>query len=260
MEFKLISSRDNPFFRLLKGLSSSVRQRRMLKQTLLDGPHLVDAFLASGRIPLHFIVTKIAMQNEEIATLVNAPHHVPVSQLDEKLFIELSELKTPNGLLALIDIPQSKFKPEQNRFCVMLESIQDPGNLGSILRTAAAAGCDGAFLSNGCADVWSPKVLRASMGGHFDLNIYEHVNLLDIATKFGGTTFGTSLQAAGNLYQHDYTGNIAFAFGNEGSGLSQELVSALNHAIVIPMSGQVESLNAAAAAAVCLYEALRQRH
>jgi TrmH family RNA methyltransferase len=260
MSFKLISSRDNPFFRILHKLSSSARQRQLLHQTLLDGPHLVGAYLASGRMPQHLIVTKQAMQDGEIASMVQASPHIPVSQLDEKLFAELSELKTPNGLLALIDIPKLEFKQELNNFCVMLENIQDPGNLGSILRTAAAAGCDAAFLSKGCADVWSPKVLRAGMGGHFELSIFDHADLIDIAGNFNGTIFGTSLQARESLYQNDYTGNVAFAFGNEGAGLSQELVDALHHVIVIPMSGQVESLNAAAAAAVCLYEAVRQRH
>lgn len=260
MQFKLISSRDNPFFKLLQKLSSSARQRQKWKQTLLDGPHLIQSYMASGRMPEQLVVTKRAMQDEEIATLVESSHRIPVSLLDENLFAELSELKTPNGLLALIDIPKCEFDPGDSRFCVMLENIQDPGNMGSILRTAAAAGCDAAFLSNGCADAWSPKVLRAGMGGHFDLNIYEHIDLVEFAARFSGTTYGTSLQARHSLYQHDYRGNTAFVFGNEGNGLTPELEQALHQTIVIPMAGQIESLNAAAAAAICLFEAVRQRH
>ncbi|MBX9850088.1 MAG: hypothetical protein K2X64_12390, partial [Rhodocyclaceae bacterium] len=88
-------------------------------------------------------------------------------------FGELSELKTPSGLLALIDLPQPHVSPSHSHFCILLEDVQDPGNLGSILRTAAAAGCDAAFLSAGCADVWSPKVLRAAMGGHFAMSVHS---------------------------------------------------------------------------------------
>jgi TrmH family RNA methyltransferase len=141
----------------------------------------------------------------------------------------------------------------------LLEDIQDPGNLGSILRTAAAAGCDAAFISTGCADVWSPKVLRAAMGGHFALSLHEHADLFNVAAVFEGTLFATSLQASASLYDSKLNGNVAFAFGNEGAGLSAELSNLCRQRVRIPMHGKVESLNVAAAAAVCLFEAARQR-
>lgn len=256
---KYISSRDNPFFKELVKLVGASRQRRKAGQTLLDGAHLVQSYLLTGKLPLHLLVNKAAEQDGEIVRLVAQCPDVPLTCLDDALFGELTELKTPSGLLALIALPQPHIAPSHSRFCVLLEDVQDPGNLGSILRTAAAAGCDAAFLSTGCADVWSPKVLRAAMGGHFVLSIHEHADLFNVAAVFEGTIFATSLQATSSLYDCKLTGNIAFAFGNEGAGLSPELSNVCRQLITIPMPGKVESLNVAAAAAVCLFEAARQR-
>ncbi len=181
------------------------------------------------------------------------------TQLDDALFAQLSELKTPNGLLALIDIPLPKVETAHSQFALLLEDIQDPGNLGSILRSAAAAGCDAVFLSQGCADAWSPKVLRAGMGGHFALSLHEAADLLQIATDFTGKLLAASLQAEKSLYDCNLRGKLAFAIGNEGAGLSQALLDKAQQHFIIPMPGKVESLNAAAASAVCLFEAVRQK-
>ena len=256
---KHISSRDNPFFKELGKLAGSPRQRRKVGQTLLDGAHLVHAYLISGKRPLHLLVNEAAAQDAEIAGLIAQLPDVPLTCLGDALFGELTELKTPSGLLALIELPQPHVSPSHSRFCVLLEDVQDPGNLGSILRTAAAAGCDAAFLSTGCADVWSPKVLRAAMGGHFVLSIHEHADLFNVAAVFEGAIFATTLQATASLYDSKLSGSIAFAFGNEGAGLSPELANVCRQLITIPMPGKVESLNVAAAAAVCLFEAARQR-
>jgi TrmH family RNA methyltransferase len=141
----------------------------------------------------------------------------------------------------------------------LLEDIQDPGNLGSILRSAAAAGCDAVFLSQGCADVWSAKVLRAGMGGHFLLSLQEVADLPAVAAQFKGKLLATSLSAYTSLYNCDLQGSLAFAVGNEGAGLSARLMQFATQQIKIPMPGKVESLNVAAATAVCLFEAARQR-
>jgi len=256
-ELKRITSRDNPFFKSLLKLAASSRARREAGQTLLDGPHLLRAFLDSGSRPLHLLQNDSALRDAEIAELLTRCADIPRTLLDDALFRQLSELKTPNGLLALIDIPAAA--ETQGRFALLLEDIQDPGNLGSILRSAAAAGCDAVFLSPGCADAWSPRVLRAAMGGHFALNIHESADLIAIARGFGGNILAASLRADTPLYDCDLRGNLAFAIGNEGSGLSPQLQAAVQQCFIIPMPGKVESLNAAAATAVCLFEAVRQR-
>jgi TrmH family RNA methyltransferase len=257
---KYISSHSNPFYKELLKLASSARQRQKAQQTLLEGAHLLQAFHEYGSQQLqHLLVTEAAMQNREVAELLKKFPDVPLSQLNDSLFAELSELKTPSCILALVEIPRIPIPSVHSRFCLLLEDIQDPGNLGSILRSAAAAGCDAVFLSKNCADAWSPKVLRAGMGGHFVLNIHESIDLLAIATAFQGKVFATVVGAKSNLYDHDLHGNIAFAIGNEGAGLSESLLAKISRHITIPMPGSSESLNVAAATAVCLFEAVRQR-
>ena len=168
-------------------------------------------------------------------------------------------MKTPGAIIALIDVPQPAQAIADASFSLLLEEIQDPGNLGSILRSAAAAGCDTAFLSPECADAWSPKVLRAAMGGHFALRICERQDLQAVANSFHGNLLATSLHAKRSLYDCDLRGKIAFMIGNEGAGLSAKLLKMATQQIAIPMPGKIESLNAAAAAAICLFEAVRQR-
>ena len=256
---KLIQSRDNPFFKELAKLSGSSRQRGKANQTLLDGAHLLTAYLDAGMLPQHVLLSAAASHDAEIAALLARLGDVPITQLDDKLFAELSELKTPTGILALIDVLQPDRPIAQSCFALLLEDIQDPGNLGSMLRSAAAAGCDAVFLSANCADAWSPKVLRAAMGGHFALSIYEQQDLLNVAKAFSGMLLATTLQARRSLYDCDLRGNVALLIGNEGAGLSDELQKLATQKITIPMQGKVESLNAAAATAICLFEVVRQR-
>ena len=255
---KYITSPDNAFYKELGKLASSARQRRKAGKTLLDGAHLLAAYLATGKIPVHLVVTEAAQHDVEISALLKKLPEVPITQLDNALFAELSELKTVSGLLALITVPQLDVQPQHAKFCLLLENIQDPGNVGSMLRSAAAAGCDAVFMSPGCADAWSPKVLRAAMGGHFLLAIYEDADLLQLAHVFPGKVFATALDAKTSIFASALSGKIAFAMGNEGAGLSAELL-AKSIPVAIPMPGKVESLNAAAAAAICLFEAVRQR-
>ena len=256
---KIIQSRGNPFFKELAKLAGSARQRAKVIQTLLDGAHLLAAYLDSGKQPQHILLNAAALHDAEITALLKRVGDVPVTQLDDKLFAELSELKTPTGILALIGLPQPVGTIADSRFALLLEDIQDPGNLGSMLRSAAAAGCDAVFLSTGCADAWSPKVLRAAMGGHFTLDIHERQGLLSVAKAFPGTLLAASLQAAHSLYDCDLRGKVAFLIGNEGAGLSDGLLNLATQTIAIPMPGKAESLNAAAATAICLFEAVRQR-
>jgi TrmH family RNA methyltransferase len=139
----------------------------------------------------------------------------------------------------------------------MLEDIQDPGNLGSMLRTALGAGVDAVYLSKGCTDAYSPKCLRGGQGAQFHLPIIEGVNLLEVLQNFAGNTYATTMDGE-SLYAQDLTQPTAFIIGNEGAGLSAKLIQAASHKISIPMHQNLESLNAAAAAAVCLFERKRQ--
>jgi TrmH family RNA methyltransferase len=255
---KLLHSRDNPFFKELKKLSTSARERAERKQALLDGAHLLQAYIDAGKQPQHVLLNAAALQHEEIISLLNRLSNVPLTQLDENLFNQLTGLKSPSGILALIDIPVTTQPVAQSRFALLLENIQDPGNLGSMLRTAAAAGCDAVFLSPACADAWSPKALRGGMGAHFVIDIHADASLPAVARAFAGKVYAAVPGAEVSLHDCDLRGRVAFAIGNEGAGVSAELLLAAVPC-AIKMPGRVESLNAAAAAAVCLFEAVRQR-
>jgi TrmH family RNA methyltransferase len=251
---EILSSLHNPRYKQLKKLAESAATRRELGQTLLDGEHLLAAALDAG------------IQPRLLLTPLDAPRHAllarcpAVEQLElaPALFNALSPVKTPTGVLALIDIP-TVVSPASVQFCVLLEAIQDPGNLGTMLRSAAAAGVDAVYLSPQCADAWSPRVLRAGMGAHFVMPIVEHADLCAVARDFAGAVCAAELGAAQSLFQTDLHGAVAFAVGNEGAGLSAELCAAASVQFSIPMPGQVESLNAAAALAVCLFERVRQK-
>ncbi len=255
---KHITSPDNPFYKELLKLSGSARQRGKSGQTLLDGTHLLDALITSGKTPLHLLITEASHQDPEIKSLQQKIPNVPLTILDEALFAGLSELKSVSGIIAQISVAEADWHTQDCQFCLLLENIQDPGNLGSMLRSAAAAGCDAVYMSKGCADAWSPKVLRAAMGGHFVMNLYENIDLLNIINILDINVFAAVLSDNASLYDSQLTGKIAFAIGNEGAGLTHPLL-AKSKPVSIPMPGKVESLNAAAAAAICLFEAVRQR-
>jgi len=141
----------------------------------------------------------------------------------------------------------------------LLEDIQDPGNVGSMLRSAAAAGVHDVLLSKSCAFAWSPKVLRAAQGAHFALNIVEGADLLAFVAHYAGQVVALVPAVSKALYDLDLAKSTAFVIGNEGAGLSAELLAAVSVHATIPMPGKSESLNAAAAAAICLFEMARQR-
>lgn len=254
---KNIISRDNPTYKQLKKLSESARERRKEGRTLLDGVHLIEALFAAGHQPDLLVVSESGLGHPECAVLLKKVPSSNIAVLTDLLFNEISPVETPVGLLAVAAIPKplAAVKPQ---FCLLLEDIQDPGNLGSILRSAAAAGVETAYLTLGCADAWSPKALRAGMGAHFVMRIEERVAGVEAVTAFAGMSVATSLDATSSLYDLDLTGQVMMLVGNEGAGLSEELQQAASHRVTIPMQGRVESLNAAAAAAVCLFERVRQ--
>lgn len=254
---KCITSRENALFKQLKKLADSARERRKAGYTLLDGTHLLAAYLATGLVPQQVIVGQGGIDNAEIRALLKAIPGERLVEVPQALFAELSQVETPTGVLAAIAIPHFK-KPAAVEFCLLLEDVQDPGNLGTILRSAAAAGVQAAYLSAHCADAWSPKVLRAGMGAHFVLPIEERANLTEKAATFPGMTLATSLKAEQSIYDLDLTRAVALLIGNEGAGLSADLLAAANTRARIPMPGRIESLNAAAAASICMFERVRQ--
>ena len=258
-DLKLIRSRDNPRFKVLRELATSTRERRKAGLALLDGAHLIAAYRASGGVPEQLILSESGMANPEAAQLAAGASAQGALVLADILFNDVAQVATPTGIVALIRTPKPGPLPGRIERCVMLENIQDAGNLGSILRSTAAAGIATVLLSQGCAFPWSPKVLRAGMGAHFSLDIFDNADLATAMHRLSGRLICTSGHARKSLYQADLRGPLAWVFGNEGSGVSAALSAAAAEQVRIPMPGKTESLNVAAAAAICLFEQVRQR-
>ncbi len=185
--------------------------------------------------------------------------------VSEEVFEKISDTKTPQGILCIVE--QFQYQLDQviggiNPLIVMIEDLQDPGNLGTIIRTGEGAGIDGVIMSRNTVDIYNPKTIRATMGSIYRVPFLYEENLTDVLQKMhtkGIKTYAAHL--AGNNYYNSYTftGGTAFLIGNEGNGLREETAGQATSYIKIPMAGQVESLNAAIATSLLIYEARRQR-
>ncbi len=252
-----IRSADNAHFKQLRKLAHTPRERRKRGLTLLDGPHLLQALADAGGTPEELLLRRGSQEKGEIAALLECFPEVPVVCLDEALFDALSPVEQPAGIAAL-HAPRPK-PPRRERCAVLLDRVQDPANVGAILRTCAAAGVDAVHLSPGCAEAWSPKVLRAAMGAHFVMAIFEGVAPEALCERFEHR-IATCLDGERSLYETAlHSDSIVFMVGNEGTGLAPELAALATERVHIPMPGAMESLNVAAATAVCLFERVRQR-
>lgn len=253
-----IHSTSNPQFKALHKLVQSSRERKQAGLSVLDGAHLVAAYRDYVGIPERVVVSGAGLGNPEIQALLERMAGVEPIVLDDRLFQKLSSVVTPTGIIAVIETPRVALRPQEIEACVMVEDLQDPGNLGSLLRSTAAAGMTDILLSKNSVHAWSPRVLRAAMGAHFLLRIHEGVDLAGAARRFKGRVIATSQQAQQSLFDTDLRGNVALVFGNEGAGVSSGLLTGTHAVVAIPMPGKAESLNVAAAAAVCLFERVRQ--
>lgn len=256
---KKIQSRENPFYKSLLKLAASSRARREARTTILDGSHLLEAYTASGKTAIALIVRETSLESTEIQRLLSSVAADHVYALSDSLFDAAAQVATPTGVMALVGTPPPAPAPARLGDAVLVEEIQDPGNLGSILRSAAAAGIKNVFLSRKSIFAWSPKVLRAGMGAHFTLSIHEDMDLPDLIKRREGLALATDVNGGKSIYETSLRGPVSWIFGNEGAGVSAALMELADFRVHIPMPGRLNSLNLAAAAAVCLFEQNRQR-
>jgi RNA methyltransferase, TrmH family len=257
-ELTQISSRDNATFKSLHKLIENAREQRQRQQTLIDGIHLLEVYRQRGGKPQTLLLAESALDNPEVMALAAGFSDAETICLKDSLFREISGVATPTGIAAVIAIPESDTAlPEET--CVLLDAVQDAGNVGSILRTAAAAGVRDILMGSGCAGAWTPRVLRAAQGAHFSLNIREQLDLPLFLKQLAMPGVATVLENATPLHALDLRQPVAWLFGNEGAGLSPALQTAAKLRTTIPLAAATESLNVAAAAAICLFEGLRQR-
>ena len=272
MSFDLISSKDNPLFkeiRLLQATGSKGQKARLARgQALLEGIHLVQTWVGDPALKILF-TSEVGLQNEEISQAVyshlESCPDTRVYQLDSSLWDLLSDLVNAPHIAGLLDLPKSCLTPSQSIATLpgdvlILDRIQDAGNVGSILRTAAAAGFTQVIALSGCAHLWSSKVLRAGMGAHQLLDLYEGWSNQQVLSAVTAPLLAASADASNELYdmQQDLMHPVAWIMGSEGQGVSDELMVQAK-GVSIPIDPRVESLNVSTAAALCLFETMRVR-
>ncbi len=255
---KAITSRDNPLYKHLKTLARSSPQQKKSGQVLLEGFHLARAYLDTASHPDLCLVTEATLRYPEAQALMARIDPARQVTLPETLFDQLSNVVNGVGLLLVVPRPTALLPDKVETTCVVLDRLQDAGNVGSILRSAAAAGVHEVFCTAGTAYAWSSKVLRAAMGAHFLLRIHEDIQADALLERLAMPVVITDSHASCALYDCDLSRPLAWVFGNEGSGVSDRWAQVASYRLKIPQRGAMESLNVAAAAAICLFEQCRQ--
>lgn len=252
-----LRSRDNPRVRRWRALATDGRVRAREGGALLEGAHLVAAYLAAGGVPRAMLLSDAGEARAEIGALVRRAGIAPL-RVSNAILRWIADAESPAGLVAEIAVPKPDPDLSGVRHAVFLDGIQDAGNVGAILRSAAAFGVDTAVLGPGCADPWSPKAVRAGMGGHFALRVLPVRDLPGALARFPGRlacALAKGGVAPGSL---ELTGTLGWILGSEGQGVSPAVAALARERVSIPLAGEQESLNVAAAAAVLLYERWRQ--
>ena len=231
-----------------------------------QGVYVVEGVKMFREAPKNEIVKAyISEELYEKGTLNDSLADISYEVLKTEVFQHVADTKTPQGILCVMK--QKSYTLDQlmageNPLMLVLENLQDPGNLGTMMRTAEGAGVTGVLLSRGCVDIYNPKTIRSTMGSIYRVPFLYTDSLMEDMEKLhenGITTYAAHLKGTGYYDEASYCGATAFLIGNEGNGLSDELSEKAKQYIKIPMEGKLESLNAAVAAAILMYEASRQR-
>lgn len=254
-----IESVDNAQIKRIARLLDSARERRAAGRIVIEGPHLVSAFTRANTAFETIAVSASGLEHAEVRALFEQCAAGQRLVLNERVFAKLSDLASPVGILAVCERPTNAIPIATAGDLIVLDRIQDAGNVGTILRTAAAAGIQAAVCMPGTADPWSPRVLRAAMGAHCALSIIEE-EFAQIRQAYAvHQVIATAADSAVALYDTDLAGPTIWLFGNEGAGLDPSLRAQATNCVRVPIAESTESLNVAAAVAVCLFEQRRQR-
>ena len=255
----MITSKDNELIKETVKLIKSVKARKDKRLFVAEGLRLCRDAAESGAHIVTFLYTKQAEEknSEDLAFICSVADRS--DEISCELYNKISDTNSPQGFLCVIDTRLNTVmtKIKKGGKYVALENIQDPSNLGTILRTAEALGIDGVILSRDCCDIYSPKVVRGSMGAVFRLPFMqkdEFTSWIRELTKSGINTYASTPHEAENISRMDFSGGGIMLIGNEGNGLKNETIAACTGRVKIPMLGRAESLNAAAAAAILMYE------
>ncbi len=253
-------------------LAASMKQKKYRDELGLfavEGIRLAEEAAYSNWPTPYCIYTENAACNERVQNIFSwlLTKGCKLIQISSAIYDKVTDTKQPQGIMILVEkrvycLADLIVVGQQRPLFVVLDGIQDPGNVGTVIRTADATGCTGVIVTTGCADLFSGKTVRSSMGSLFHLPIVEAVSQGEILTFLRRqhiSILATTLEDSVAYFKCDLTGAAALVLGNEGKGVSDELLREADARLHIPLYGKVESLNVAAAAAVILYEAVRQR-
>lgn len=255
----MIASTSNPQVRNLLQLQKKARVRNGQDVFLAEG---LKMFLEAPKARIHKVYLSKSLYEEKGAGFLR---DLPAEIMEDRVFAAVSDTKTPQGILCVLR--QFHYRLEdlltkKHPLLLLLEDLQDPGNMGTIFRTAEGAGVDGVLLSKNCVDLYNPKTIRSTMGSIYRMPfvcVERLEDTLPFLKERGIRTYAAHLQGKNCYDEEDYRRGSAFLIGNEGNGLSRELSDQADALIRIPIHGQLESLNAAVAASILMYEACRQR-
>ncbi|MGP4789531.1 TrmH family RNA methyltransferase [Psychrobacter sp. 1Y11] len=253
-----ITSDKNQAVKLAKALLTQARQRKKQRQTVIEGVHLLDAVLRSDYPLVQVLLAESMQQHPEVQQVLRRlPTYTSIAVLSDSLYASIRSLGAGIDIMAIIDIPSPELS-SVTEDCLILNDVQDSGNVGTLLRTAAAVGINTVLCTTATAQAWSPKTLRAGMGAQFALDIFEGLSIENILEKVKVPLLATSSHTNTLIYQHDLRKPLAWIMGHEGQGVSDELMQCAT-SIALPQPNGQESLNVAIAGSLCLYETLRQR-
>lgn len=264
MQFERITSTSNRIIKEIRELGTK-KGRMALNAYILEGLRLVDEALQAGAEIRYFVVSEGVPDSFE-KLLEKHPGYTGTMgyRIPDDLFERISETESPQGIMAIASYPLIDLDDSIDRFSrlIILENLQDPGNMGTIIRTADACGMDGILLSKDSVDPYNPKVLRSTMGSIFHLPIIISENLDQAVQNLkqkGIVVIAAHPREAQVCWEAPLKDHFALVIGNEGNGLSENMLNQADLRVLIPMPGKTESLNASVAAAMIMYESMRQR-
>lgn len=256
MGLELIQSKENPLIKEIKKLKEK-KYRDEKEKFFIEGYRFVEEAIKSGAKIEKLLISQRHLEKYESIFL--GVEEISVYTIKDNLFDEICDTETPQGIAAVVHKKSYKDITEEGVF-VLVDRIQDPGNLGTIIRTAHAAGARGIIYTSGTVDPYNEKTLRSTMGSIFYIPIIEDKSLVKIADMraAGYKLVASSLEAKENFFDISYGARVIIAVGNEGKGISDEVYNLSDIKVIIPMPGGAESLNASVAASIMIYEVLRQ--
>lgn len=259
-----IISRENTIIKHSRKLKIK-KYRQENKQFVVEGIRSVEEAISSGA-HVQYCLCSENISGDRIESLQRAAQKkgIKIYMISGDLIDEICDTETPQGIVAIVDRENYSLKQltSGTDFLVIADRIQDPGNLGTIIRTADAAGADGVVLSEGTVDPYSPKVLRSTMGSVFHIpvvSVPDICDAIDTMKENGFSIYASSLEGSSPYYSREYNGKVAIVIGNEASGVDPKILLKSDRLIKIPMPGQAESLNAAVAGGILMFEVIRKR-